>query len=112
MKTNMIKLTVLYPNGKGKRFDLDYYCHTHIPMVLDLLRPEIKGSAVDKCLTGETPDAPPAYIAVGHLYFSSPEGMQKVLGPNMDKIAADLPNYTDIEPEVLVSQVMMDKEVA
>ncbi len=29
----MIKVTVLYPNEEGKKFDLDYYLNKHLPMV-------------------------------------------------------------------------------
>ena len=37
MKKGMIKLSVMYPNGEGKTFDMDYYCNKHIPMVAGLL---------------------------------------------------------------------------
>jgi hypothetical protein len=29
----MIKVSVLYPNNEGSKFDMSYYCNTHIPMV-------------------------------------------------------------------------------
>ena len=29
----MIKVTVLYPSDKGSKFDIDYYCNSHMPMV-------------------------------------------------------------------------------
>ena len=42
----MIKVSVLYPKEVGSRFDMDYYCATHMPMVQRLLAPAIKGIAV------------------------------------------------------------------
>jgi hypothetical protein len=29
----MIKVSVLYPNSEGKKFDMGYYCSKHMPMV-------------------------------------------------------------------------------
>lgn len=29
----MIKVTVLYPNIEGTKFDMEYYCNKHMPMV-------------------------------------------------------------------------------
>jgi hypothetical protein len=42
----MYRLTVLYPSGEGKHFDVDYYRDKHIPMVegfigADVIRSEI-----------------------------------------------------------------------
>ena len=28
----MIKVSVLYPNTEGSKFDLDYYVNSHMPM--------------------------------------------------------------------------------
>ncbi|HEX5045957.1 MAG TPA: EthD family reductase, partial [Gammaproteobacteria bacterium] len=29
----MIKVSVLYPQKAGARFDMDYYCDSHMPLV-------------------------------------------------------------------------------
>jgi hypothetical protein len=29
----MIKVTVMYPNGSGAKFDMNYYVGKHLPMV-------------------------------------------------------------------------------
>ena len=50
MKKGMIKGIVMYPNGEGKTFDMDYYCYTHMPMVANLLGDALKGAAVEKGL--------------------------------------------------------------
>lgn len=48
MKKPMIKVSVLYPHGADTKFDMDYYCGTHVPMVVQLLSPEVKSGAVEK----------------------------------------------------------------
>ena len=37
MEKGRIKVSVLYPNGDGKKFDMDYYCTQHVQMVGGLL---------------------------------------------------------------------------
>ena len=107
MKKGMIKGTVLYPNGDGKKFDMDYYCNTHLPMVAGLMGDTLKESTVEKGIAGGAPDSPAPYAAVGNLYFDSIEAFESAFGPNMDKIMADTPNYTNIEPIMQISEVML-----
>jgi uncharacterized protein (TIGR02118 family) len=47
----MIKVSVLYPNTEGKKFDMEYYCSKHIPMVQQKLGAACKGAAVDAGLS-------------------------------------------------------------
>jgi len=71
MKKGMIKVSVLYPNGEGKKFDLDYYCNQHVKMVGGLLGDSVKGASVEKGLGGAAPNSPATYAAMGNLYFDS-----------------------------------------
>ena len=48
MKAGMVKVSVIYPNTEGKKFDLDYFCNTHLPLVGGLLGDALKGAAVEK----------------------------------------------------------------
>ncbi|WP_159691080.1 EthD family reductase [Cognatazoarcus halotolerans] len=104
----MIKVSVMYKNAAGCRFDMDYYCKTHIPMVRDRLGAACKGIAVDKGLSGEEPGSSPSYIAMGHLFFDSPEAFQASFGPQAEVILADVPNYTDAEIVLQMSEVMIN----
>ena len=65
----MIKVSVLYPNNEGSKFDMSYYCNTHIPMVQEKLGKACKGVAVEQGVSGATPGSRPAFVAMGHLYF-------------------------------------------
>jgi uncharacterized protein (TIGR02118 family) len=103
----MIKVSVLYPNEEGKRFDVEYYCNKHIPMVQKMLGTALKNSAVERGLGGVEPGSRAPYIAMAHMCFDSIEAFQTAFGPHAGSIAADMPNYTDVQPTVQISEVMM-----
>jgi uncharacterized protein (TIGR02118 family) len=44
---------------------------------------------------------------MGHLYFDSVEAFQAAFGPHAPAIMADIPNYTDIQPVIQISEVKM-----
>lgn len=107
MKQGMIKLSVMYPTGEGKTFDMDYYLNSHIPFVAKLLGDAVKGATVEQGLGGPVPNSPATYAAMGNMYFDSIESFQNSFGPNAPKILGDLPNFTNTEPVVQISKVMM-----
>ena len=102
----MIRVSVLYPNGDGASFDHDYYANKHIPMVRSKLEPGgLKKAEVDKGLAGGDGGDPP-FVAVAHLFFDSVEAFQGAFGPNAEEIMGDIPNYTNLQPQVLISEVV------
>jgi len=107
MKTGMIKVSVLYPNGNDKVFNMEYYCNTHAPLVAGLLGDALKGVTVEKGLAGATGGSPAIYIAMGNMYFDSLEEFGKAFGPNAEKIKGDMPNFTNSHPIIQISEVMI-----
>lgn len=103
----MIKVSVMYPNGAGSRFDIGYYCEQHIPMVKRLLGPALRSVAVEQGIGGGAPGAPPTYLAMGHLLFDSVEAFQAAFGPHAQQITSDVPNYTNAQPVIQVSEVKL-----
>src|ERR1700683_1857875 len=101
----MIKVSVLYPNHDGKKFDMKYYCEKHMPMVRDTLGAACKGIAVEEGGGGPMPGSRAAYIAMGHVLFESRQIFQSAFPPHAAKFMADIPNYTDIEPTIQISDV-------
>ncbi len=101
----MIKVSVMYANEDGKKFDMDYYCNSHMPMVQGKMGDACLQVAVEEGLGGGAPGAPAAYAAMGHLYFESVESFQAAFGPHAEAIMADIPNYTDIQPIIQISDV-------
>ncbi len=67
----------MYPNTPNSKFDLDYYAQKHM-----------------------------ALVAIGHLYFNSMDEFQKAFGTHAQEIMADVPNFTDIEPQFQISEVV------
>ena len=103
----MIKVSVLYPNEEGKKFDMEYYLNSHIPMLQEKLGAALKGGAVEQGLSGVEPGSPATYVAMGHLLFDSVEVFQSAFGPHSEAIMADIPNYTDVQPTIQISEVKM-----
>jgi uncharacterized protein (TIGR02118 family) len=101
----MIKVSVFYQDREGSKFDMNYYCKTHMPMVRQKLGAACKGAAVEQGIGGATPGSRPGFIAMGHLYFDSMEVFQTTFGPHAEAIMADIPNYTDIQPTIQFSEV-------
>lgn len=103
----MIKISVFYPNIAGSKFDMDYYCSRHIPLVQEKLGAACKKVAVEAGLGGVEPGSPATYIAMGHLYFDSVEAFQTAFAPHAPEILGDIPNYTDLQPTIQISEVKM-----
>jgi uncharacterized protein (TIGR02118 family) len=103
----MIKVTVMYPNTEGSRFDMAYYCNSHMPMVQEKLGAALKGVAVEQGIGGAEPGSPPPYLALGHLLFESVEAFQTSFAPHAQVIMADIPNYTNTQPTMQISEVKM-----
>ena len=103
----MIKVSVLYPTSADAKFDMDYYCNSHIPMVQQKLGAACKRVAVEQGLAGGAPGAPATYTAMGHLYFDSVNEFQAAFGPHASSIMADIPNYTNVQPIIQISEVKL-----
>jgi uncharacterized protein (TIGR02118 family) len=101
----MIQVSVLYPQGDGKHFDMAYYLGNHIPMVKAKLGAACKAVTVVEGLAGGAPGSKPAYAAMCHLSFDSPDAFKAAFAPHAAAILGDIPNYTDIEPVIQVSAI-------
>ncbi|MEF7612979.1 EthD family reductase [Aquincola sp. MAHUQ-54] len=103
----MIKVSVMYPNTPGARFDHDYYRDRHMPMVQERLGPACRSYTVDKGLAGGAPGSPPTYVGMCTLFFDSVEAFQTAFGPQAKEILGDIPNYTDLQPVIQISEVVV-----
>jgi len=103
----MIRVGVFYAQKEGKKFDMKYYLEKHMPMVKQKVGPALKAVTVDAGVAGGAPGAPIAFVAMAHLTFDSVEAFQGSFGVHAQQILADIPNYTDIEPIVQISEVRM-----
>ena len=103
----MIKVSVMYANKPGARFDHAYYRDKHMPLVKARMGNSCKFYTVDKGLAGFEPGQPPTYIGMCHIYCDSVEAFQAGFGPHAQEIIADIPNYTDLAPVVQISEVVV-----
>jgi uncharacterized protein (TIGR02118 family) len=105
----MIKVSVMYPNQPGARFDHDYYREKHMPLVKTRMGDSCKYYTIDKGLAGGAPGAPATYVGMCHIFADSVDAFQKGFGPHAKEILADIANYTDIAPVMQISEVVVEK---
>jgi uncharacterized protein (TIGR02118 family) len=110
METTMIRVTVLYANKPGSRFDHDYYREKHMPLVKERLADHCSHYAIDRGLAGATPGSMPPYVASCHLFCDSLQGFYTEFAPHASEILADIANYTDLEPIVQISEIVVGEE--
>jgi uncharacterized protein (TIGR02118 family) len=103
----VIIVSVLYPNGPGRRFDMNYYLRNHMPMVQQRLGASVQRMAVEQGLAGGASGDPPPFLAAGHLHFESLEAFQSAFAAHAGPIMADIPNYTNTQPVIQISEVKL-----
>jgi len=103
----MVKVSVMYPSGKGTKFDMAYYLGHHMPLVQQLLGSSLKGMSVEQGISGMTPGSPAPYVAIGHLLFDSLEAFQTSFGPHAQEIMQDIPKYTNSQPTIQIGDVKL-----
>jgi uncharacterized protein (TIGR02118 family) len=107
----MTKISILYPNREGSRFDLLYYLDAHIPRTKELLssHPGFKGVSVDRGAAAAEPGTDAPYVIMCHLLFDSLEDFQAAFAPHSTTLQEDVPNYTDIQPLIQISDVLLSQ---
>lgn len=103
----MIKVSVMYPNTPGARFDHDYYRDKHLPLLKARMGDACLYYTIDKGLSGRTPEEPALYVAMCHIFSESIEAFQAGIGPHAEEIVADIANYTDLTPVRQISEVVV-----
>lgn len=104
----MIKVTVLYPNEEGKKFDHGYWTTTHLSLVQKLMGPMgLVNGEMEKGVSGVDPSAPAPFIAVGHLYFNTADEVHAAFKEHAGAVMGDVANFTDIEPQIQISETLL-----
>lgn len=102
----MIKLTVMYPSTPDIKFDKTYYTNQHSQLLLELLGDAILSSDINFGIAGGSPEQPAPFVVIANLAFESMESFQQSFGANAETILADLVNFTNIQPQVQISEVL------
>ena len=103
----MIEVTVAYPAGQGPTFNMDYYLKTHIPLFQKRMGAAMKTIRVSRGIGGSTPRSPAAFVAMVNATFDSAEVFATAFAPHAAELQGDAPNYTNIQPVVQISEVLM-----
>lgn len=103
----MIKVSVMYPNNVGARFDHQYYRDHHMPLVKEKLAERCLFYTIDKGLAGESPETPAPYVAMCHVFCDSVSTFQDGMALHGKAIFDDIPHFTDLVPLVQVSEVVI-----
>lgn len=103
----MIKVSVMYPNIPGARFDHACYRDKHMPLVQERMGDSCKFYTVDKGLAGGAPGTPATFVGMCHIFCDSVDSFQGGFGPHAQEILADIANYTDLAPVMQISEVVV-----
>lgn len=106
----MIKVSVMYPYRDGARFDHDYYANRHMPLLKQRMGDACLYYTVDRGLSGGEPGSAPAYVGMCHIFCESVEAFQAGFGPHAAEILGDIPHYTDLQPLLQISEVVVAKD--
>lgn len=94
----MIAVTILYPRTDDSSFDMDYYCATHMPMLAEAFGEHCQGWGAANIAKGN-------YAAMGWAVVDSQEAFNAAMAEHGAKIMGDVPNYTNVQPELLVGEI-------
>ena len=102
----MYKVSVMYPNDQGAKFDFEYYRTKHMEIVTKHLKPfGLVKTGVDKGVSGGG-DQPAPYICIGFLYFETLDGYDKGIAEAGSILRGDIPNFTNITPVRQISEIL------
>jgi uncharacterized protein (TIGR02118 family) len=103
----MVSLTVLYPKTPNSHFNMDYYIHTHTPLVKERLTAiGLTSVTLRAGAAGAAPDSPPSYAMICDLNFASVEALQNALATHGAELTGDIPNFTNVRPMMQISQAL------
>ena len=104
----MIKISFFYPLRPGMKFDMDYYVNRHIPMAIECLgaHSSFRGVSVERGVEPNLPGVIIPYVTLCHFYFDSLEDFLSASAPHVDKLQNDIPNYSEIPPQIQMSEVV------
>jgi uncharacterized protein (TIGR02118 family) len=104
----VIRISALYPNAPGSRFDADYYVTKHTPFAHDLLGPHgLDSIRTTLGIAGLDGAAPPFWV-IAEMVFGSRQAFDDAMAACGATLFADIVNYTDVSPVLQVSALQED----
>ena len=100
----MSRISILYPNTPGVRFDIAYHCESFMPMVQARIGAACTGFTVDAGIAGGAPGQAAPYVAIGVLTVTSVEAFGAAMAQHGAEVMGDIPHYTDAQPVIQISE--------
>lgn len=84
-----------------------------MPWSIDLVsvHPGFRSVSVERGISARPGEKPP-FMAVCHFLFETLDDFMGAVTPHLTALRSDMANYTDIEPTVQVSEVLINREAA
>jgi len=98
-------LTVLYPWAADAKFDFDYYRDKHLGMMRELYGSSVGRMEIRKGLR-KGDGSPPAFLASMTVEILSMEGFDAAGKLHLQKLFADLPNFSNITPVGQIEEII------
>ena len=106
----MIRVTVLYKNTPDSEFDFDYYVNIHMPLSKKRLADFGMGDfEVERGIEAADGEAAP-YICIMHTEFPTIDDFKRGFEKHGEELSADVTNYTNIAPEIQISEIVKSRE--
>ena len=94
----MISVLIMYPKTEESTFDMDYYTSTHMPMFAKAI-----GSACQAW--GASTLKSDKWAAMGWAMVEDQAALDTALAEHGAEIMGDVPNYTNVTPELILGDV-------
>jgi uncharacterized protein (TIGR02118 family) len=98
-----IRISALYPNHPGSRFDADYYIARHEPFARDLLADHGLVAVHTMIGLAAMDGGSPPFWAISEMVFTSRAAFDAAMAACGAALVADIPNYTDATPVLQIS---------
>jgi len=103
-KAARLCLTVLYPWQEDAKFDFVYYRDKHLVMLRELYGASVGKMEIRKGLRKGDGSAP-AFVASVTIEILSMEGFDAAGKQHFPKLAADVPNFSNIQPVGQIEEI-------
>jgi uncharacterized protein (TIGR02118 family) len=105
----MIKVSFFYPSKPGSHINAEYYIDVHMPLAIRLLGSALKAVSAEIGLSSAMPGTPLPNTAIASFAFESVEDFTAAVMPHYMELQSDIPNYTDIDPIVQISDLRISQ---
>ena len=101
----MLRVSAVYPNNAGSRFDGEDYVRRHTPFARGLLNPLGLRDLRITLGTATLDGAAPPYWAISEMLFDNREAFDSAMAACSEALFADAPQYTDVAPVLQLSEL-------